>query len=264
MNFLRSLRSALLATAAGLVPTVWGQAPDAGTVSQYPECDCPPGFEAILAAWDFENLPNGPDVPSVDASYVSPLVNVTEMTGPGSVTGVIPGSPSGQWACFTGFPTDGGEASVGFKLEYTSSEIAQFCGLCFDAYSEADELGTIHGPTELYLNIYVNGSQVWQSETVNVGTGIANAFSFDINNPDGNDLNGDGLSFTGGDFSWMELNQGDILAFEIVGSGANDSQMGLHLDNVEVHACTVPEPSAALMLLVAGFFYMGRSRRFYR
>ena len=51
------------------------------TPSQWPECDCPDEFKALLASWDFENLTPG-FYPGVPASYVSPWVSVSNLQGP--------------------------------------------------------------------------------------------------------------------------------------------------------------------------------------
>lgn len=225
------------------------------TPSQWPKCDCPDEFKALLASWDFENVTLG-YYPGVPASYVSPWVSVTDLQGPGPAhVGSVNGS---QWGCFGGFPADGSAGTIGFKMEYTSNELAKFCGVSFDVFSEGNDEG-IHGPTNFFMTVYANGDAVWQSESVSLTPGANNAFNWNIANPDGDDLNGDGISLTGGNFDWMDLTSGDVLAFEITASGANTTAVGLDIDNLQVFAC-VPEPSSALMILVAGMVLRTRFR----
>lgn len=225
------------------------------TPSQWPDCDCPDDLKALLASWDFEKLTPG-FYPGVPATYVSPWVTVTDLQGPSAVhIGSVNGS---QWGCFGGFPADGSAGTIGFKMEYTANELATFCGVSFDVFSEGNSEG-LHGPTKFFMTVYANGDAVWQSESVNLIPGANNAFNWNIANPDSNDLNGDGFSLTGTDFSWMELTAGDTLAFEITASGANTTAVGLDIDNLQVFAC-VPEPSSALMILVAGMVLRTRFR----
>jgi hypothetical protein len=229
----------------------------AATQSQWPECDCPDALKVTLASWDFENLTSGQFVPSAPASYVYPDIIASDLTGPGNMMATAP--DANQWGCFPGFPDNGSPGIIGFHLQYNCSDLIELCGFSFDVFSEGDAQG-LHGPTSLFVNIFANGNQVWQSETLSLTPGISNQVHWDISNPDGNELNLDGISFTGGDFSWLTLNQGDILAFEIVAAGANSSTAGLHLDNVNVLAC-VPEPSSALLLMAAGMVVLIRFRR---
>lgn len=113
------------------------------TQSQCPECDCPDEFKALLACWDFENLTPG-FYPGVPASYVSPSVTVADLQGPSPRH--IGSSNASQWGCLGGFPADGSAGTVGFKMEYTANELAKFCGVRFDVFSEGTQEG-LHGPT---------------------------------------------------------------------------------------------------------------------
>jgi hypothetical protein len=230
--------------------------------AQWPECKCPDEFKTVLLAWDFENLPFGVPLPFAEPSYVSPLISASNMTGPGNVMAGTIGNVSDQWGCFAGFPANGTKGSINFKFEYTGAEVAKLCGLTFDVFSEGSPNG-LHGPTQFFVNVFANGNQVWQSETVSLTPGSSNVYSWDIANPDGDNGNGDGLNLAG-NFDWMNLTAGDLIAFEIVAWGANSSQVGLDLNNVQVHACVVPEPSSALMLLLGGMVLAFRTRRVMR
>lgn len=229
----------------------------ATTITQWPECDCPDSLKATLATWDFENMTAGQFVPGAPASYVHPDVYATDMFGPSNVMAVTP--DASQWGCFPGFPSNGGQGTINFDLAYNCNDLIKLCGFSFDVYSEGNA-GGLHGPTNFFVNILVNDNQVWQSELVSLLPGYDNKIHWDISNPDGNDLDFDGQSITDGDFSWMQLNSGDTLAFQIVADGANSDALGLHLDNVSVFAC-VPEPSGALLLLAAGMVVLFRMRR---
>ena len=177
------------------------------------------------------------------------------------------GSPSGaggdQWGCFGGFPSDGGSGVIVFSFEYTGEELARLSGLTFDVFSESAP-GGLHGPTEFFVRISADGSPVWLSEEVTLTPGFVHAISWSLGNPDGDDTNGDGFSLTSGDFSWLDLSAGDLIEFEIVARGANSSLVGLDLNNVQVHACVVPEPSSAVMLLLGGMVLAFRTRRVMR
>jgi len=229
----------------------------ASTPSQWPDCDCPDALKVTLASWDFENMTAGQFVPSAPASYVYPDVIASDLTGPINMMATAP--DSNQWGCFPGFPDNGGTGTIGFQLQYNCTELVELCGFSFNVFSEGDAQG-LHGPTSLFVNVFANGNQVWQSESLALTPGYSNQIHWDISNPDGNNLNLDGFSFTGSDFSWLTLSQGDTLSFEIVASGANSSTAGLHLDNVNVLAC-VPEPSSALLLMAAGMIVLVRFRR---
>lgn len=98
------------------------------------------------------------------------------------------------------------------KMEFTANELAKFCGVRFDVFSGGTQEG-LHGPKKFFMTVYANGDAVWQSEYVKL-TPCANiAFHWNIANPDGIDLNGDGISLTGSHFDWMNLTAGDTLAF---------------------------------------------------
>jgi hypothetical protein len=245
-------KMAILAIALNLVGL---NSASALTPSQWPKCDCPDEFKALLASWDFENLTPG-FYPGVPASYVSPWVTVSDLQGPSPAH--IGSANGSQWGCFGGFPADGSAGTIGFKMEYTANELATFCGVSFDVFSEGTLEG-LHGPTKFFMTVYANGDAVWQSESVNLIPGANNAFNWNIANPDGIDLNGDGISLTGSNFDWMNLTAGDTLAFEITAMGANTTAVGLDIDNLQVFAC-VPEPSSALMILIAGMVLRTRFR----
>lgn len=249
-HILMPLQILVVALALISSPSVQAQTP-----VQWPESGYPHGMNVLLASWDFENLTPG-FYPGVPASYVSPWVTVTPLQGPSAVhIGSMNGS---QWGCFGGFPADGSAGAIDFKMEYTANELASFCGVSFDVFSEGKSEG-LHGPTEFFMTVYANGDAVWKSESVNLTPGANKSFNWNIANPDSNNLNGDGFSLTGTDFSWKELTAGDSLAFEITASGANTTTVGLDIDNLQVFAC-VPEPSSAVMILVAGMVLRTRFR----
>jgi hypothetical protein len=242
---------------AGLLAAVAPSA-KANIPVQWPDCNCDPIYKQLILGYNMDNMPTGV-YSSIQPSYTSPLLNASNMQGPGPVKVT---SGTNHWACFSGFPANGSAASIGFKLEYTSQQLAEFCGLTFNVASEVTSDGLLHGPTSFYVNVYSNGSQVWQSESVSLTPGFSNAILWDIGNPDGNNTNGDGFSYTGNDFSWRNLTAGDVLSFEIVASGANSSTtVGLDFDNVQVHACVVPEPGSALLLGSVSVLALMRRRR---
>jgi hypothetical protein len=143
-------------------------------------------------------------------------------------------------------------------MEYTANELVKFCGMCFDVFSEGTQ-ESLHGPTKFFMTIYANGDAVWQSEYVNLTPSANIAFKWNIANPDGIDLNGDGIGLTGSHFDWMNLTTGDTLAFEITAMRANTTAVGLDIDNLQVFAC-IPEPSSALLILIAGMVLRSRFR----
>jgi hypothetical protein len=252
------LRSSLALTAAlvlGAISQTLAFSP-----AQWPDCDCPDALCVELVSWNFENMLAGVPVSSAPPSQVHPDVISSDLFGPGNVMASAPGGVgTDPWACFGGFAADGSPGSIYFKMSYGGPDLFTLCGFQFDAFSEGVE-GGLHGPTSLFVNVYANGVQVWQSELVNLIPGFNNKIHWDISNPDGNDANGDGISLTGSDFSWMKLTAGDDLAFEIVAAGATTSLVGLDIDNVAVLAC-VPEPSGAVLLLLAGMMMVVRFRR---
>jgi hypothetical protein len=77
-----------------------------------------------------------------------------------------------------------------------STPAMYFDGLSFDVYS-GELPGGLHGPTSFYVKVLSNASLVWQSETVELVPGVSHAIHWDISNPDGNKINGDGLAVQG-------------------------------------------------------------------
>lgn len=218
-------------------------------------CNSP--LKAALAIWDFENQMTGQYVPSIAPSSVYPDVIATDIYGPSSAMTVNQGGS--QWGAFAGFPADGEQGTVSFDLLYTGDSMLKLSGFTFDVYSGGDAAG-LHGPTNFFVNVLVNGGHVWQSERIDLIPGAGNQIHWDISNPDGNDFNFDGDTLVGYDFSWMELTDGDNLAFQIVAAGANSDTESLYIDNMTVLAC-VPEPSGALLLMAAGMVLVFRMRR---
>ncbi|MES2597786.1 MAG: PEP-CTERM sorting domain-containing protein [Verrucomicrobiota bacterium] len=251
MKNLRVLSSALTALAV-LSSANFAQATN--EPADWQECYA---IKATLGAWDFENLSTGQLVPSIAPSYVHPDVIATDIYGPSSPMTVDQGGS--QWGAFSGFPSDGDQGTINFDLLYTGDSMVKLSGFTFDVYSGGDAAG-LHGPTNLFVNVLVNGGHVWQSELIELTPGAGNQFHWDISNPDGNNFNFDGDTLVGNDFSWMQLTSGDSLAFQIVAAGANSSTESLYLDNVSVLAC-VPEPSGALLLMAAGMVLVFRMRR---
>ncbi|MBK8095138.1 MAG: PEP-CTERM sorting domain-containing protein [Verrucomicrobiaceae bacterium] len=247
----------------GLIGAIAAMTSSANAAFQvdWPGCNCPPGtVKTLLAGYDFDNIPAGM-YGSVPPSYQSPLIAAGDISGPGTIkVGTPAGSTSGQWGCFGGFDPSGAVGSIGFKIEYTAQEMACFCGLTFDVFSEGS--GEFeHGPTSLAVKIWANGQAVWLSESITLTPGFNNFVHWDIDNPDGNNLNGDGFDLAG-NFDWLKLSAGDTLAFEILGSGANSKLVGLDLDNVQVIGCApVPEPSGAVLLGSVGVLCILRRRR---
>lgn len=257
MKNLRPLISALSAFAVMSTALVANATDYTGV--QWPDCDCPNALKVTLASWDFENMTSGQSELSAPASYVYPGVIAYDVFGPTNVVAQDQGG--NQWGSFAGFPSNGEQGTVAFDLAYNSSELLTLSGFSFDVFSSACSTDNgIHGPTNFFVNVLVNGDHVWQSELVTFDSGLSNQFNWNISNPDGNDFNFDGQSLTGGDFSWRQLDSGDVLAFQIVAAGATSGTESLHLDNINVFAC-VPEPSGALLLMVAGMVVLARMRR---
>jgi len=247
-------RLSLLGAFAALISQAQASVP-----VQWPDCNCSdPAYKQLILGYSMDNISTG-TYASIPPSFTSPLLTASNIQGPSGVKVAAAGGAGNQVGCFYGFPSNGSTGTIGFKLEYTAAQMAEFCGLTFKVASEGDSYK--HGPTQLFVDIFANGTKVWQSETITLTPGFGNQVLFDIANPDGNNTDGDGFSFTGSDFSWRQLTAGDSLQFSIRASGANSSMNGIDIDSVNVTACVVPEPGSALLLGSVGFLTVLRRRR---
>ena len=208
----------------------------------WPGCECK--SPVVLAGYDFNDITG--TVGSAAASTTATGITATNISGHGDITG------NGGFGCFGGFATDGGAGTIGFNL--TNNSATDYCisDITFDYFAEGSALG-VHGPDQFIIQIGDGTEVFWQSETVNAGIGSANVSSFSMFDQQGSLLTGTS--------DWMEFVNGENLQIEIIAGGANGDRVGFDIDNVQVHACAVPEPSSSLLILLGASFGLVRRRR---
>lgn len=230
--------------------------------TQWNEADCL-AQHVDLVVYNFDQMPSGAYNDSY-ASQLYPGIALTSIAGTG-ILGVGPIEAS-QWGNFTGFAANGTPGNIYTSVNSSNSGPIRFCDLSFDVF--AGELaGGLHGPTDIFVQIRRSGRILWQTESVTLLPGIANKLSWSLSNPDGNELNGDGINVLNPfPDDWRDL-AGTLfnprsLEFVIVASNANTTQTGLYLDNVRVIGSVVPEPSTCLLMMASvGYTFFSQRRR---
>lgn len=208
----------------------------------WPGCECK--SPVVLAGYDFNDITG--TVSSAAASTTATGITATNISGPGDITG------NGGFGCFGGFAADGTAGTIGFNL--TNNSATDYCisDITFDFFTEGSSLGD-SGPTEFIVQIGDGVNTFWQSNPVGSLFSDDPIGSFSLFGQQGNVLVG------GSD--WMEFVNGENLQIEIIAGGAENTRVGLDIDNLQVHACAVPEPSSSLLILLGASFGLVRRRR---